>query len=108
MKKIVMLITLMAIMVIGCRNAQVLHTYYGDFSTDTLGVLIDDTDGSSCYLVSTEFKDSFNVKRGTIIIEGPIEIYYNSQKDIYYKRYPASGNSDARILKYNPYDNTYE
>ena len=105
MKKIIIAIAV-ALLIVGCRNTCILHTYYGDFDTDTLKSCLDDTDGISCYLVHTESSDTFRAKQGTIYIKGPVEVYYNPKKGCYYKRYPISGRG-TRILMYNPTDNSY-
>ena len=65
MKKIIIAIAV-ALLIVGCRNTCILHTYYGDFDTDTLKSCLDDTDGISCYLVHTESSDTFRAKQGTI------------------------------------------
>lgn len=105
MKKWIFVIVVL-VLSIGCEKGAILHTYYGDFCTDTLEVFSDDTDGSLCYLVHTEASDTFKAEHGTIVIHGPVKVYYNPEKNIYYKKYPVSGRG-SKVLMYNPVDNTY-
>lgn len=71
----------------GCDNRQVIHTYYGDFDTDTMAVAYT-RNGHDWYKVNYSEKDSFNWDGNIVYVKGPIVDYYCPSEDIYEETFP--------------------
>ena len=80
MKKIMFLIVV--IVMIGCGDRQILHTYYGDFDTDTMEVAF--TRGNQLwYKVRYSERDSFMMDGKLLFVKGPVIDYYCPSTNTY-------------------------
>ena len=94
MKKLV--ICILGIILLGCSQKNILHTYYGDVATDTLAVWCDE-DKSLCYVLKTTKLDS--LESAVMGLDSMVEvIYYNPSKDVYsFQLFGSDGGSSLRI-----------
>ena len=100
MRKLVILLTIL--MLVGCGRQHVYHTYYGDIDTDTMEAKLID-DNSPCYIVYTTEKDSVEKAPGIWgYIYGPIIVYYNPSKNVYYKKFHSNDENGHVIVDFSP------
>ena len=98
MNKIILLL-LLVLQLISCRNEGVYHTYYGDICIDTMQAIIDE--GSPSYIVRVRPLDSIQAK--AMGLEEVIEvIFYKPLENEYFMQmYGNDGGESARIY-FNP------
>ena len=100
MKKILLIIVIL-IGLIGCKHDTVIHTYYGDFDTDTLNIEMIDANDQPCYKVYKIDKDSFIWYGVVKYLPSPATILYNPKDKIYY-RLSRDNNGRETCSEYNP------
>lgn len=102
MKKLFLLLCLIAFTLFGCKGEHVFHTYYKDIDTDTMEVMMWDTDSTPCYKV--HFIDSTVVEKTKGYVgHGPIIVFFNPSKNMYYRQFPANNAWGNAIMEFDPY-----
>lgn len=101
MKKV--LIILSIIMLLGCTEQHILHTYYGDINTKAIQGFLD-TDSQIYYAINVEKVDK-EICEAMGLDSACFVDFYKPSEDTYFRMLLGSDGGSSERIYYNPYKN---